>query len=771
MRLPIKNFLPKKEKPEYLLALLLRDEKVSAVVVQQSEANIKVIGQHQEYISSSLDELPHEELLDLLDRTISKAEETLPPEIETKKTVFGVKDEWVEDKKISKEHLAKLKKISDALDLQPIGFLVVSEAVAHLIQEEEGAPLSAVLAEIGNKSVNLVLFRGGKIVESKSGPIEDSPMHTVDTLLKHFTIEVLPSRIIVFGGRHDQNLAQKFISHAWSKSLPFLHVPQVSVLPENFDARSIVFGAATQLNLDVIGEIVDKTGSEIQTFEKGEEVALDNTESERVEQASSGETSSHTHEDVVPLSGDNFGFVTDEDIATVRPTGQRVDETEEGALAKHSGRGHRAEQEYEDQDEKEGAVTSPIAKLQSLLLPIAASLQNLPKLLKKGNLPALRGGKTKLLVIPIILIILFIILGMIYASQVKSTITLSLNPKVIQQTETVTLSPDAVNDFSKHTLQAAAVSSTLEGTVSTPATGKKDVGEKAKGTITLYNNNDSKKTIPAGTIVTSSNNLDYVLDQEVTIASESGDVFTGTKPGTATGTVTAKNIGPEYNLPSNTKFNTVSGFSNVAAKNDTAFSGGSKKQVTVVSSKDIDKLLSELPKSLEEKAQSDLKTKVESGESLLPGFIDETIATKSFDKKVDDEAKTVTLKGKVTFEGLTYKNADLTEFATSALKNNFAQDLHISDKGVSTEILSTKKKDTSSFELQLALKANLLPTIDTESIIKNLAGKSEKEAMEYISGLPQVSHSQITFSPSIPLLPKVLPRKTDHIKIEIKSNE
>ena len=269
MKLPLGKLLPKKDKVDYLLALLLRDDKVNAVIVEQELGKIKLIGEHSVPFTTSLEDADTNEFLEVLDKAISKAEETLPPNVQTTKTIYGVKDEWVEEKKIKKEYLSRLKEVSKPLDLTPVGFLVISEAVTHLVEEEEGAPLSAIVADVGKKTVNLVLYRGGKVVDVQNGPIEESPMHTVDRLLKHFTIEVLPSRIILCNGEEDKNLLQKFITHQWSKSLPFLHVPQISALPEDFIARSIVFGAATQMGYEVPGDVVDKTAKEIRTYENG----------------------------------------------------------------------------------------------------------------------------------------------------------------------------------------------------------------------------------------------------------------------------------------------------------------------------------------------------------------------------------------------------------------------------------------------------------------------------------------------------------------------
>ena len=786
MKLPIAKFLPKKKTSDYILGLLLRDEKASAVIVEQVDGKIQVIGQHTEYFKSSLEEADTEELLEVLDKTISIAEETLPPDVETKKTVFGVKDEWViDEKKIKKEHLARLKKVSDSLDLTPMGFLVVSEAVARLIQEEEGAPLSAILAEIGTKSINLVLFRGGKAIDNKQGPIEGSPMETVDALLKYFTVEVLPSRIILFDDKGDHPLIQKFITHQWSKSLPFLHVPQISVLPENFDARSIVFGAATQMGLEVLGEVIEKGASEIKTYEHGEKAALlpaddmtkmpEKTDNDYVKDVPSTPPKSEAAEvqhsaetpgdEPIALSGDNFGFIDDEDIENIRTQNELRQEARTHTPPSH----HQQEEEIDD-ERVQGNKSSPLAVIQEKAAVLLGLIGHLPPVLGKTASMARTVKGNKLLLIPAVALIGLIVLGVLYTSSVRATVTLNLKPKVVEKTEEVTFSPDAVNDFAKRTLTASAISSTLEGTVTTNATGKKEIGEKAKGTVTLYNNNEGKKTLSAGTVLTSSNNLDYVLDKDVSIASQSGDIFTGTKPGTTQATVTAKSIGSDYNLPSNTKF-TVSGAANVAAKNDSAFSGGSKKQVTVVSKKDQEKLLSDLPKSLQEKAKEDLGNKVEGDATLLPGFIDTTVATKKFDKNVDDEAKTVTLKGKVTFEGLAYNKKDLQDFATSALKSEYAQNLHISNKGVQVDIKDAQKTDDNEIGADLSIKANLLPTLNTDDIIKRLAGLSKDEAENYLGTLPQVTHSTISLSPPIPFIPQFVPRASDHIKIDVKSDE
>src|SRR3989344_2317958 len=191
-------FLEKKEKSEYFLSLIPRNEKAKAVVFEKIGTTIKYLNEAEEEFTNTIEDASTEEFLNVLDKAITAAEEVLPKDIETHKTIFGLKESWVEDNKIKKEYLEKLKKAGEELSLDPIGFLVFTESVVNLIQKEEGAPVSAILVEFGKKYLTVTLVRSGKIREVRSSEIHESASYTVDTILKHLqTPEVLPSRIIL----------------------------------------------------------------------------------------------------------------------------------------------------------------------------------------------------------------------------------------------------------------------------------------------------------------------------------------------------------------------------------------------------------------------------------------------------------------------------------------------------------------------------------------------------------------------------------------------
>jgi len=254
--------------------------------------------------------------------------------------------------------------------------------------------------------------------------------------------------------------------------------------------------------------------------------------------------------------------------------------------------------------------------------------------------------------------------------------------------------------------------------------------------------------------------LRYALDSSVNVAS--GDA---TLASTATVNVTSTDIGQEYNLPSGTKFTIAGQDSTVAAKNDNAFSGGTKKSVTVVSADDIQKLLDGLPKQLEGQAKTDIKSKVTGDNVMLGNFVDETVNdSKSFDKKAGDQASQVTLKGTVDFQALTYNNADMLRFTQSLFGANNTQ-ISQSNLSVNAKNITTNKDGSVSADLDI--RAGLLPKIDSDSVTKQIAGMSIQKARNFLSNISQVENVGIDLKPNIPLLSQNLPTNPKNITIQI----
>ena len=776
MKLP---FLEKKEKPEYFLALVLRNEKVTSVIFEKIGTTIKYISHGEEEFKNTVEDAETEEFLEVLDKTITQAESALPENIETHKTIFGLKESWIEDNKIKKEYLEKLKKASGELSLDPIGFLVFAESIINLVQKDEGAPVTAILADIGSKFISVSLVKSGRIMETKSSEIHENASYTVDTLLKHFqTPEVMPARIILFDSE-EEGLTQEFMNHQWSKSLPFLHLPQIIGLPEDTPIKAMLLGAATQMGIKLL---YDSTSIDMDVDEKPKKITPDEFEENRPMETPIQENTTKEVETVEELpnnevvapvtketldyvdhdaSMEYFGFVEDKDVAKT-PSPEPL--TEEEPVPQEVV--EEATDEIPEETKIETEKKTALPAIAGLMIEKAKKTAGtVLKSIQKVKLGKIDFKQRTIIIIPIVIVVLLLIGIFYFYSSRKAMVSVLVNPKQDSKTASVTFSASSPTDIPNSVLAFEAVSVSEDGTITTPATGKKDIGTAAKGKVTIFNISGNSETFASGTTIISPNGLKFTLDDSVTVASGSADPLNPVAA-TATVSVTAADIGQDYNLPSGTKFSVSGSDSSVAAKNDNAFSGGTKKSVTVVSKDDIQKALDGLPKQLEGKAKNDISPKVAGGKTLLPNFIDESVDKQNFDKKANDQANQVTLTGTVTFQGVSYDNSDMTKLANSLFNSGETQ-LNNDNLSVSAKnIIVAKNSDVSA---DLTIKADLVPKLDTVSLTKQIAGGSLQKAKNLISNLPQVENVGIVLNPDLPFFPQNLPGSPKNITINITS--
>ncbi|MEK7551379.1 MAG: baseplate J/gp47 family protein, partial [Patescibacteria group bacterium] len=602
-------FLEKKENKEYFLSLILRNEKVKAVIFEKQGTSIKYLNDAEEEFTNTVEDASTEELLNVLDKAITAAEEVLPPNIEAHKTIFGLKEAWIEDNKIKKEYLEKLKKAGDELSLDPIGFLVFTESVVNLIQKDEGAPVTAILVDVGNKYLTVSLIRAGKIMEVRSSEIHESASYTVDTVLKHFQIpEVMPARIIIMDSEEEE-LTQEFMNHKWSKSLPFIHIPQIISLPQDSDIKAVLLGAATQMGTELI---FDHKQTLEKDFVKEDYQAPNVIQTDQdLDQSISPKPfeSREVNENKLDYVGkdsslDFFGFSNSDVVKTKPPTPKNEPVAQNLPNPQLEFRSQEIPEEVKLEEESKGipevaVETASEAKKVSIdLLPIIKKY-----LFIFLNLIKVKSVKDiKFIAIAISAIILFLFIFFTFIFQTSAKVTLTVDPKQEEKTQNITFSSTKSTNIDNNLLAAQIIPVEEQGSITISTSGKKDIGTSAKGSVTIFNNDTDSVSIDKGTTITSSGGVKFSLDEGVKVASASGDLFSGTKPGTTNVKVTASEIGTEGNLPSGSKFN-VGTSKTVAAKNDSAFSGGTKKSVTVVSDKDLAKLRSELPKSLADKAK------------------------------------------------------------------------------------------------------------------------------------------------------------------------
>jgi len=618
---------------EQLLAVKISSEGVLAAVwsVEEGKVTVGATGKG-EIVENSFDGL-----LKAADKAVSEAVGTAP----VAKVIFGLNPDWIFEGKIAEERLGTLKKLCRELDLRPLGYVPLFEALENYFKETEGAPLTAILIGLDKESGWVSLYRAGKNLGTVPLPAAEDITLGIEQALQRFNqVDVLPARMIIYDGQSElAELEEKIMAHPWTKQLPFLHFPKVEAVTAETVVKAVAGAAGSQMG----GK-----------FEEEKTVAV-----QEVSAAEAG-----------------FAF---EEIT------------------------HQAE------------FTAPKINLPKIQLP-KFSLPKLPKFQFNFLVP----------VVIFFLLILGFALAVYFVPKVKTVIHLSSK---------------AFDKEMDLTAVGEVLTVTEIGTKKGVATGKKMVGDKAKGTVTIYSAS-AAKTFPEGTLLTSPEGLKFILDQDTPVASAS-DFLT---PSTAIAKVTAVEISDKYNLAANTKF-TIGTSASYLAKNDSAFAGGNAHEAIVITKEDQNRLMATLSAEFTVKAQNDLRTKLSSGQSLLPNAVTSQVAKKKFSKDIDQEGDTVNLDLTVDFKGVVISKEEVI----AKFKEKFSADIpagfDFSVDQSNLEIKSTKQDKTGNLVLTSHLTAKLLPQINGPEIIKNIAGKSSKEATKIIMSVTGVSGVDFEVNP------------------------
>lgn len=745
--------LPKNEpeQKEYFFALEIDLDRIKSAIwtIQEKQVELISLGETQSWQNEK-------DLLESVDASLSSAIERLSPTGEIKepsKVVFGLSADWIQENKILPEKVESLKKISQKLELTPLGFMVIPEAVVHWLKKIEGIPPTAILIDLAERKIMVSLVELGKVINTSVVVRSESLGSDLAEGLSRLGRQTpFPARILLYDGEEKLEQArQDLINWPWTEEgVNFLHLPKVEILSSDFDIKAIVLASASQVAEVETFEIKQETEKiQTQTFQETEQEVKEEKEIEK------------PPPELVEPEPNVFGFFKGQDISKMN-----LEIPEE-------------QPEINFQTEK---TATP-----SFLKTTKIGLKKLKFLnfswLKKINfkrffsLPGERFGvrettsKKGLIIAILVGLVTLIILGglfFLYWYWPKASIVIFAKPQVLQKDFTIKLDPTASRiDKTNLILPAKKVGTTVEEQKETPTTGTKLTGEKAKGEVTIYNRTAKEKIFLKGTQLIGPNNLQFTLDEDVTVASASAGSDYVTVPGKAVVKTTAGVLGSDSNLASGTEF-AVGNFSrsDFIARNDSALSGGTSRQIQVVTKQDQEKILAAVQKELEQKAASDLKSQLNPQEKLIEESLKSTIVEKNFDKKIDEEANTIKLSLKLKVESLSFSENDFKELINDEIQKSVPTNFEY-DSGQTETSFQLQGSSQGIFTFIASFKANLKPKFDVEEIKKNLVGKKPILGETYLGNLPNVQTFEIKISPRLPEKIATFPRVANHINIEI----
>lgn len=373
---------------------------------------------------------------------------------------------------------------------------------------------------------------------------------------------------------------------------------------------------------------------------------------------------------------------------------------------------------------------------------------------KKLKVPNFNSFRKKLLIgggVFVGLIILWIIMGKVLP---KANVTIITDNVSVNTDVNFTASTDA-KEFDEAAGVVPATEKSVEKTDAekVSATGKKNIGEKATGTVSLKltNCNQASVTVPAGTNVTNGS-LTFVTQAAASFNSvKIGNVCKNDSfPAFTTGTVNvvAQNAGGDYNISGGRTF-TVSGFSNVAGFDSSAMSGGTDKEVTVVSQNDVNDAADKLKDKSKDEATKELEQQLkDAGLFPLPETLASSKPSVTASPTVGTEADDTTVTSITTYTMIGVKRDDLKALVVKEAETQIdTSKQKISNDGLDDAIFKVKDKSDGEYKMNVQSTVSTGAQEDQAALKQEIAGKKAGEAKQIITSQPGVKDAQVHLSP------------------------
>ena len=374
---------------------------------------------------------------------------------------------------------------------------------------------------------------------------------------------------------------------------------------------------------------------------------------------------------------------------------------------------------------------------------------------KKGKIPSLDKYRKRIIIggAAGVILIVFLVWALIFAPAVN--IVVAMHTTANNFSENITLTTDKnKQNLDDSILYAEKQEEKITNSTNFEATGKKNVGEKASGTLAVTAFLDDAKTvsIPVGTTFTY-NGLAYLSTSDAILSwdGKSNEVCENYPDGgakavrsdgckkSASVRISASESGEKYNI-SATASGWHSSVSDIySAANSGAIAGGTDKTITIVQQSDID--------SAKDKLKNDGKL---DKDALKKKFSQDFVTIDASYKEETGEVKSTPAAGEEVGDGVNPK-LELTSTATmygvdkttiekyikAKSKDSIASDQRIYSYG--DPYFEKFTENNGDFSAKLKTTTQVGPEVTEQEIIEKAKGKKIGEVQSLIKSISGVS--------------------------------
>ncbi len=667
MKLPFLN--ENKPSGEVYCGILLKESQGICYVYEKSSQSVHLLKQKEFQYTDGW-----EHIVDDIDEALSLIEQEMGKQTTISQCVFFVFAHLVDQNthEIAKPYITKLRDISKLLELKPVGYMEVIDAVHEHLEHEKQTRLSSIVVELDDTQMTIFLFKAGHKIVVQHGTRTDNFAEDMQTAFEKISqSHILPNHIYLYDSTDLAEESSDLLLYSWKKNL-FIQQPRIVVIEASTVGKAL-------LNL-----------LEKQLCEQPKDVLKKEEASQPMEV---------------------MGFTVGSE-----PSEESI---------------------FEEETPKK---SSPFA---------------FPKI----TLPTLPFTKAIPLIIAPFLIV-GICVGLLYFLH-KANITITI-PDEKRSSEITILASKKPTKPEQVELQSFTTSFSANEKKDT--TGKRDIGEKSSGEVTLYSYEEKEKQLAKGTKL-QFDSLAFDTDDAVTIPASQFAADGITKnPGKVKVKARASVLGTESNIDKNKRFSVAGSSSSIVfGINETAFTGGTRKTVRTIAKSDMDTLKS----FALDKAKTDAlnKQKTETTYIVFPELAIAQAIKEKYTGEVGEEATNVvyTATGEVTLSRIPKKTI-----------NDFVEKKLVSEKpsGYATESVTfsvKKQKKLENGDVQITIGGEIAfrKSLDTKEVSSSVIGKGSEEAKALIESKYGVSQVEFTISPQVPFIKDRMPFWQDHIRVEL----
>ncbi len=711
-------FSKQKSYPTYHFGLLLKEENAIGAIIEEREDGMSILAKkHISYTNG------WENILEDVDRLISSLQDKTDVIVDV--IVYFVYAYCVDDTKqqIRKPYVDIMRTLSKELEFKKPQYLTCYEGIATWLTKREEKPIDFILVEMDENQVTVLAYKSGR----------REYIHTIarsDDCLDDLKIELhvlagimsLPLRMYVYSSNDLDDLCASIVDHDWGDL--FEHKPTTIYIPETelIDGLVHTYGdqipgkapvATTSKKHRNVNSAIDVEGRDILSSKTVDEEVEELYEDEGIEGEDLSNPDENNHH---PIREDgkklkSLGFVVGRDIATTPQTnyplrlfGRAVDPSRENPFS------HKSKASFVDSHRNNSVGRSYAQRLQ-----------------ERGRwkrwIP-MGGGVGAFLVIGIIGIEIFFH---------SATVYIYAETQEIEKEISFMVSIDALSEEGNLGIKEHVLS--VETSASRGTTGNREDGDRASGVVTLHNFSDEVVAFDAGTLLRVDSKT-YLLDQDVTIPAATEEIVNATPakfPGKEQGTITAVDIGPQYNIEAGQRFRIGDTSRNTFfALNDDAIAGGSQRSLQTVSEDDLTMLRTALEEKAKARLQEDFRQTQGGEEEIIDPLVSTKVDSIDIPYEIGEESSEIEGSATVQMVYYTHNPDDTIKAIAETLSKDVDEGYDLPAQSIVFTI-DDAIVDNNNIDIDITARGKAQKTIDVSTVYENIVGRPVPEVEYYIA--------------------------------------